>query len=157
MKIFRKPDIQHDPLPCPYPEPFDKGIGPMTGAPLGDRGGLTQYGAHIDTLMPGGLSSQRHWHEQEDEFLYILSGQATLIDDDGETLLEPGDCAAFPAGDGNGHHLRNDGDTPCAYFIVGGRLPDEVAHYSDIDMKMVRKGGKGGFVDRAGKSYPRKT
>jgi len=157
MVIFRRGDIEHKPLDCPYPAPFHEGMGPMTGAPLGDRGGLTQYGAHIDTLMPGGHASQRHWHENEDEFVMILSGQAVMIDDVGEHVMRPGDCAAHPAGDGNGHHLRNDGDEPCAYLIVGGRLPDEIAHYPDIDMKMVRLGGKGGFQKRDGTPYERRS
>ena len=157
MKVVRTSERNPKELPGVYPSPYDEGIGPMQGAPLGDRGGLTQFGAHVDVLMPGGLASQRHWHENEDEFVMILSGAAVLIDDDGEHPMAPGTCAAHPAGDGNGHHLRNDGDEPCAYLIVGGRLPDEVAHYSDIDMKMVRKGGKGGFFRRDGTPYPRRS
>lgn len=156
MTVFRKDDISHQPLDSPYPSPFDEGMGPMTGAAIGDAGGLSQFGAHIDTLMPGGMSSQRHWHENEDEFMMVLSGHAVLIDDTGEHVMGPGDCAAFPAGEPNGHHLRNDGDTPCAYFIAGGRLPDEVAHYPDIDMKLVRRNGKGSFEKRDGTPYPRR-
>ena len=157
MKIIRVAEREPRALSCRYPAPFHEGVGPMQGAALGDRGGLGQWGAHVDTLAPGGMSSQRHWHENEDEFLMILEGSALLIDDAGETRLFPGDCAAFPKGDGNGHHLRNDGDVPCAYFIVGGREADEIAHYSDIDMKMVRKDGKGGFFRRDGTPYPRRT
>lgn len=157
MPIIRKADITPKPLPCPYPAPFDHGMGPMLGAELGDPGGLTQFGAHLDVLMPGGFSSQRHWHENEDEFLMIVEGAAVLIDDNGEHAMRAGDCAAFPAGDGNGHHLRNDGAVPVAYLIVGTRLPDEVAHYSDIDMKMIRIAQRGGFFHRDDTPYPRKS
>ena len=157
MKILRAAQRVHDPLTCPYPAPHNEGIGPMTGAPLSDLGGLSQFGAHLDTLMPGGLSSQRHWHENEDEFVMILSGEAVLIDDDGEHPMRPGDCAAHRAGDGNGHHLRNDGPEPCAYLIIGGRQPEEIAHYADIDMKMVRTAKMRGFFKRDGTPYPKRN
>lgn len=156
MTILRKGQHQATTLDCSYPAPFHEGVGPLLGLPLSDLGGLSQFGAHMDTLPPGSLSSQRHWHEQEDEFIYILSGTATLVDDDGEHGLEPGDAAAFPAGEANGHHLRNDGDGPCSYLIFGTRLPDEVAHYPDIDMKLLRRDGKGRFTSRDGIPYPRR-
>lgn len=142
MAIFRAAELRGEPLTCPYPAPFDQGIGPMLGKSVSDPGGLTQFGAHFDTLMPGALSSQRHWHETEDEFLMIVSGEAILIDDDGETPMKPGDCAAFPAGDPNGHHLRNDGDAPCVFIIVGTRQASRKCIYPDIDMIMIGEPGQ---------------
>lgn len=103
---------------------------------VGDQGGLTQFGANIVHLAPGALSSLRHWHENQDEVVVVLSGRLTLIDDSGETLMAQGDCATFPAGDPNGHHLRNDTDSPATFFVVGTRTPTETAWYSDEDMKV---------------------
>lgn len=115
---------------------------------LGDAGGLTQFGVNLVTLVPGALSSLRHWHVQQDEFLMVTAGTCTLIDDHGETILNPGDCAAFPANDGNGHHLVNRGDVDAQFVVVGSRTPTETAHYSDLDM-MVQ-------VNKTGFQYTRK-
>src|SRR5262247_3694634 len=70
-------------------------------------GGLTQFGAYVETLQPGSRSAERHWHEQEDEFLYLLAGEATVIEVDGAHLLRPGDAACWPAGTANGHQVLN--------------------------------------------------
>jgi uncharacterized cupin superfamily protein len=101
---------------------------------LGDASGLTQFGANIVRLEPGGLSSLRHYHMQQDEFLVMLSGALTLIDDYGEHQMLPGDCASFPAGEANGHHLKNKTEAPASFLVVGTRTPTETAYYSDIDM-----------------------
>ena len=103
---------------------------------VGDAGGITQFGANIVTLAPGALSSLRHWHEQQDEILVVISGKLTLVDDTGDTRLLPGDVAAFPAGDENGHHLINKSDTDAKFFVVGTRTPTETGWYSDHDMKV---------------------
>ncbi|MCB2116398.1 MAG: cupin domain-containing protein [Rhodobacteraceae bacterium] len=108
---------------------------------LSDTGGLTQFGAFVETLAPGAASSDRHWHEAEDEFLYMLSGTATVIEEDGEHLLAPGDAACWPAGVPNGHHVVNRSDAPCAYLIVGTRAASDRVHYSDIDKLYTRKNG----------------
>jgi uncharacterized cupin superfamily protein len=109
---------------------------------LGDAAGITQFGANLVTLVPGALSSLRHWHVQQDEFLVVTAGVCTLIDDFGETILNPGDCAAFPANDGNGHHLINRGDIDAQFVVVGTRTPTETGYYSDVDM-MVQDGENG--------------
>ena len=98
---------------------------------LSTAGGLTQFGAYTDRLMPGGMSSTRHWHSAEDEFALILSGTATLIDDDGEHLLAPGDAACWPHGCPNAHHLVNDGTEPCTYLVIGTRVAGDICHYPD--------------------------
>jgi uncharacterized cupin superfamily protein len=84
-------------------------------------------------LKPGAWSSQRHWHDGEDEFLVMLSGEAVLIEDDGRTVLRLGDCAAWPKGDTNGHHLRNESGADCEFVVVGGGV-NTGGGYSDIDM-----------------------
>ncbi|SDW61227.1 Uncharacterized conserved protein, cupin superfamily [Ruegeria halocynthiae] len=102
--------------------------------PLGDANGLTQIGVNIVRLEPNGLSSLRHYHMEQDEFAIMLSGTCTLIDDDGEHEMQPGDCAAWPAGDTNGHHLVNKTDAPATFLVVGTRTPTETGYYSDLDM-----------------------
>ena len=89
---------------------------------LSEDGGLRQFGAYVETLEPGSRSSDRHWHEQEDELLYVLSGEATVIEDDGEHLLVPGDTACWAAGTPNAHHVINRSGAPCSYLIVGTRV-----------------------------------
>ena len=106
-----------------------------------DTGGLAQFGAFTETLAPGGASSHRHWHEQEDEFLYILDGTPTVIEDDGPHALSPGDAACWPAGVPNAHHVVNRSDAPCTYVVIGTRLPSDTVHYADIDRLYTRRDG----------------
>lgn len=118
-----------------YPPPFDAIVKGRYRKRLGDAGNLTQFGVNLTRLEPGSASAQRHWHQEEDEFVYILAGQATLIDDDGETGLGPGDAAAFKAGEQNGHHLVNKSDADVLYLEIGTRAASERGDYSDIDMR----------------------
>ncbi len=90
-----------------YPPPFDAPCAERVRQRLGNAGGLTDFGVNLMRLPPGNWSSQRHWHSAEDEFVYVLEGELTLIEDGGETVLRADDCAAFPKGSGNGHHLIN--------------------------------------------------
>lgn len=117
---------------------------------LAPAAGLTDFGVSHVVLEPGAWSSQRHWHEGEDEVLVMLAGEAVLVDDNGETVLRAGDVAAFPKGDGNGHHLQNRSAAPCV-FVAVGRPADSACHYPDIDMHLfagaagqARKDGSGG-------------
>ncbi|NML04232.1 cupin domain-containing protein [Sphingomonas sp. G-3-2-10] len=97
--------------------------------------GVTDFGYSHVTLKPGAWSSQRHWHEGEDEFVVMLSGEAVLVDDDGEHAMRPGDMAAFPKNDGNGHVLQNRSDADCV-FVAVGRPSETACHYPDIDMHL---------------------
>ena len=108
------------------------GFGPATLQRLSDAGGLTQFGAFVQTLEPGTRSSDRHWHEHEDEFLYMLSGEAVVIDDGGAHWLAPGDSVSWPAGDPNAHQVVNRSDAPCSYLICGTRVPRDVVHYPGL-------------------------
>jgi uncharacterized cupin superfamily protein len=101
---------------------------------IGDAGGLTQYGVNILRLFPGGWSSQRHWHTESDELVYVLSGEVVLVTDGGEEVLRAGDAAAFKAGDSNGHHLQNRSNADAEILEVGTRAANDVTYYSDIDM-----------------------
>lgn len=102
---------------------------------LGPVSGLTDFGASHVVLRPGAWSGQRHWHEGEDEFLVMLSGEAVLLDDSGRTPLRPGDCVAYPKNDGNGHHVVNDSDADCSFVVVGRAWATD-CHYPDIDMHL---------------------
>lgn len=97
-----------------------------------DAGGLTQFGAYVETLRPGARSSDRHWHEEEDEFLYMLSGEATVIEEDGDHLLHPGDAACWKAGTANAHQVVNRSGAPCTYLIFGARVAHDIVHYPDV-------------------------
>lgn len=100
-------------------------------------GGLTQFGANLVMLPPGAWSSQRHWHSNEDEMVVMLTGEAVLVDEYGETLLAAGDIACFAAGEANGHHLQNRSALPCRFLAVGtDRIDIDECHYPDIDMHL---------------------
>lgn len=122
-----------------YPAPFDADVAGRFGRRLAPATGLTDFGVSHVVLKPGAWSSQRHWHDGEDEFLVMLEGEAVLAEDEGETVLRPGDLAAFPKGTGNGHHLRNDSDRDCAFVVFGGGVCTG-GGYSDIDMLFTAEG-----------------
>jgi uncharacterized cupin superfamily protein len=105
---------------------------------LGDAVGITQFGVNLSRIEPGASSALRHWHEQEDEFIYMLEGELVLIENDGETTLKPGDAAGFMAGSGNAHKLINRSDRDAVYFEVGTRAATERVHYPDVDLVMER-------------------
>ena len=117
-----------------YPSPFDEIVAGRFRKKLGDAGGLTQFGVNLTRLEPGSASAQRHWHENEDEFVFIVAGEAVLIEDDGDTLLAAGDAAAFKAGVANGHHLVNKSDSDVVFLELGTRVKRDVCRYPDIDM-----------------------
>ena len=117
---------------------------------LGDVFGLSQFGVNHTILDPGAASAQRHWHTREDEFVYVISGTITLIDDDGETALEAGDCAGFPAGRENGHMLVNKSDSPAIYLEVGARHAEDEVAYPDIDLHGRKTDGTYRFTRKDG-------
>ncbi|MGY6661083.1 MAG: cupin domain-containing protein [Glycocaulis sp.] len=135
-----------------YPPPFDAPCAARVRQRLGDAGGLTDFGVNLMRLPPGGWSSQRHWHTHEDEFVYVLEGELVLVEDDGETLLRAGDCAAFPKNTGNGHHLVNRSNATALYLEVGSRQPADITTCSDIDMMSANSDGR--FVRKDGTPLP---
>jgi uncharacterized cupin superfamily protein len=136
-----------------YPVPFGELVAGRMRRRLGDAGGLTQFGVNLTRLAPGSASSQRHWHENEDELVFILEGEACLIEDGGETLLRAGDAAAFKAGVADGHQLINRSDQDVVLLEIGTRAAREQGHYSDIDMKVVVDETGTRFVHRDGSPY----
>jgi uncharacterized cupin superfamily protein len=122
-----------------YPEPFDKDVQGRWYRRLAPAAGLSDFGASHVVLNPGAWSSQRHWHNGEDEFLVMIEGEAVLVEDDRETLLRPGDCAAWPKGGTNGHHLRNESARDCAFIVIGGGT-NTGGGYSDVDLMFTPEG-----------------
>lgn len=133
-----------------YPPPFDAAVAGRWWRRLAPAGGLTTFGASHVVLKPGAWSSQRHWHDAEDELVVMLAGEAVLIDDAGETLLRAGDIAAFPMADGNGHHLINRSDADAVFVAISGGDRDGGGSYSDIDMRFT----KDGYIHKDGNPYP---
>lgn len=128
-------------LGATYPAPLDEPCKTRVARRLSVGGGLTQFGANHVTLPAGCWASQRHHHSNEDEFIYILTGQPTLIDDDGETSLKPGDSCAHPAGDNNAHHLVNNTDKEVTMLVVGTRNPEnDHCQYPDVDLDLPANG-----------------
>ena len=125
-----------------YPPPYDVPCRARRRHRLGDAAGLSQFGVNLLRLAPGTWSSQRHWHSAEDEFVWVVEGEVVLVDDAGETVLRAGDCAGFPADDGNGHHLQNRSDREAVVLEVGGRHADrDAVDYPDIDL-VIPKGAR---------------
>lgn len=117
-----------------YPAPFNEQVEGRWYRRLGPPSGLTHLRVSHVVLKPGAWSSQRHWHDAEDEFVVILSGEAELVDDSGIQLMRAGDCASFPAGEQNGHCLRNVSGADCVLIAVAAGDHDGNGGYSDIDM-----------------------
>ncbi|MBS0481576.1 MAG: cupin domain-containing protein [Proteobacteria bacterium] len=133
-----------------YPDPFDREVAGRWWRRLAPAAGLTAFGASHVVLKPGAWSSQRHWHEAEDELLVMVSGEAVLVEDGGTTLLRPGDVVAWAMGVRDGHHLRNDGTSDCSFVVVSGGDRDGGGAYSDIDMTF----SGDGYFHRDGTPYP---
>lgn len=133
-----------------YPAPFHETGMNKVRRRLAHAAGLTQFGANLLTLQPGVWSSQRHWHTHDDEFVFVVSGEVTLITDEGEQVLKAGDCAGFKAGDPNGHHLVNRSDAVAVVLEVGTDHDEDVCDYPDLDMKATAEG----YVHRDGTPYP---
>ena len=129
-----------------YPPLYAKALEGREKRSLGDVFGLTQFGVNLTTLAPGSSSAQRHWHEAEDEFIYVIDGELVLVDDAGEHLLTPGMCAGFKAGVANGHKLVNRSARPATIIEVGTRSATERAHYTDADVDMAAHKVDGKFV-----------
>ena len=134
-----------------YPPPFAAACADRIRQRLGDAGGLTDFGINLMRLPPGNWSSQRHWHSHEDEFVYVLAGELTLVEDGGETVLRAGDCAAFPKGSGNGHHMINKSDAVAIYLEVGSRNLEDLTTCADIDLMSSNTDGR--FVHKDGTAY----
>lgn len=140
---------------CKYPPPFDEPCKTRSVRRIAAAGQLTQFGVNHVTVPPGAWASQRHWHAHEDELVYVLEGELTLVTDAGEELLRPGDAAAFVAGERDGHHLQNRSGENAVFLVVGTRVDSDHGEYPDIDLvfKPGRYSGGGGYAHKDGTPY----
>ena len=137
-----------------YPAQFQAECKGRHKQALGDAIGLTQFGVNITRIEPGQTSALRHWHEQEDEFIYMLEGELVLAENDGEIVLKAGDAAGFKAGSGVAHRLINRRNRDAVYFEVGTRAKTERVHYPDVDLELVRDEKGRRYQRRNGEPYP---
>jgi uncharacterized cupin superfamily protein len=138
---------------CGYPEPYRSQVLPREKRRLGDACGLTKVGINLTTLHPGTVSSMRHWHSHEDEFIYVLEGEVILKTDAGEQVLTPGTCAGFKAGTADGHHVINRSGRPAVYLEISNRDDADVGDYSEADMRWNPPGHRGKFTRKDGTPY----
>ena len=137
-----------------YPEPYRENVVARSKRALGDAFGLSRYGVNLVELSAGTWSAQRHWHTHEDEFIFVVSGELTLITDAGAQLLTPGMVAGFPAGESDGHHLVNKSNESATYLEIGDRNPQDEVDYPDIDLLYkVNSEGEHEFTNRGGVPY----
>lgn len=150
MAIFRKGEVPETVGVSGYPAPYNLGRGHVVYRHITEAGGLTQFGAAVETLMPGRQSSQMHWEEREDEFLYMLDGMLTVVENGAETIIGPGDACCWKAGTPVAHCLRNHSDRPATYLIVGTRDPANICHYPGLDLLATAQG----YTHLDGTPYP---
>jgi uncharacterized cupin superfamily protein len=150
------PKIDVDALPqsnnTGYPAPFNAEVQGRWWRRLAPAGGLTAMGASHVVLKPGAWSSQRHWHDHEDELLVMLTGEAVLVEDEGRTFLKAGDICAWAMAVTNGHHLINESHADCSFVAISAGNKDGTGAYSDIDMTFDDKG----YYHKDGTPYPAK-
>lgn len=151
------PKIDLDAIPqtnrTGYPAPYDRDVAGRWYRRLAPAAGLSEMGASHVVLKPGAWSSQRHWHAEEDELLVMLTGEAVLIEDDGETMLRAGDVAAWPKGVENGHHLQNRSGADCSFVAISaGDSANDRGEYPDIDLQFAGDD----YLHKDGTPYPPK-
>ena len=136
-----------------YPAAFREPCRTRIKRALGDALGLSNFGVNLVTLPPGAWSAQRHWHSHEDEFVYVVDGELTLITDGGEQALTAGQAAGFPAGKADGHHLVNKGSAPATYLEIGDRRGDDAVTYPDVDLHLPSTPEGRVFTNKKGEPY----
>lgn len=136
-----------------YPDRFKPVVAGREKKRLGEATGLKNFGVNLTTLPPKSQSALRHWHTKQDEFIYVLSGKLTLITDEGESILQAGQAARFPAGDANGHYLYNHTEAITTYLEIGDRTPDDSANYPDDDLIAIASEQGWQFTHKDGTPY----
>lgn len=148
-----------DPMSLPartgtgYPEPYKRLVHGREKRQLGEAFGLKNFGVNLVRLAPGAMSSMRHWHTRQDEFVYMLEGELTLVTNSGEQIVRPGMIMGWPAGQADGHHLINRSSRDAIYLEVGDRMPGDTAEYPDIDLHARQETGRHVFTHKDGRPY----
>ncbi|TBN41253.1 cupin domain-containing protein [Paracoccus subflavus] len=150
--ILRKDSVPVTEAVSDYPEPYNLGRGFLSYRHLTEAGGLTQFGVALETLHPGKQSSQPHWEQHDDEFLYILEGALTVIENGVPTIIHPGDACCWKAGTAVAHTLKNNTDQPAVYLIAGSRNPENICRYPGLDLLATPQG----YTHLDGTPYPTK-
>ena len=150
---LRALDIPPSPKQTGYPQPFLALVAGREKRRLGDHFGLTNYGINLCRIKPGSVSSMRHCHSAQDEFIYILEGSPTLVTNAGATALSPGMCAGFKAGSGDAHQLRNDSSSEVWYLEIGDRSEGDLVVYPDVDLALHEKNGSSVYTHKNGDPY----
>ncbi|MBP0021580.1 MAG: cupin domain-containing protein [Cyanobacteria bacterium SBLK] len=151
--MFIDPKVIPETSGTGYPDSFKSVVTGRYKKRLGNIAGLKNFGVNLVRLEPGSASSIRHWHAKQDEFIYVIEGEITLVTDKGEQILAPGNAAGFPAGETNGHHLINRSDRDAIYLEIGDRTPEDSVIYPDDDLRAVM-GEKGWqFTHKNGEPY----
>jgi len=136
-----------------YPQQFQSVVAGRVKKRLGNAAGLQNFGVNLVRLAPGSCSALRHWHSRQDELVYVLEGEVTLISNSGEQVLQPGMAAGFPAGDADGHHLVNRTNADVVYLEIGDRTPGDEAQYPDDDLIAKANGNSWIFTRKNGELY----
>lgn len=136
-----------------YPQQFKSTVSGRVKKRLGNAAGLKNFGVNLVRLAPGSCSSLRHWHTRQDEFIYVLEGEVTLITNSGEQVLKPGIAVGFPAGEADGHHLVNRTNADVVYLEMGDRTPGDSANYPDDDLIAEADGNSWIFTHKNGELY----
>jgi uncharacterized cupin superfamily protein len=136
-----------------YPAEFKAAVNGRSRKRLGQAAGLDQFGVNLSTLKPGAASSLKHWHQHEDELVYVLEGEVVLVEDGGEIVLKPGDAAGWKAGAPNGHCLVNRSQRDAIFLEIGSRRAVETANYPDLDLMLVRNESGARFTRKNGEPY----
>lgn len=139
--------------PSIYPEPFASRMAGREKRTLGDVFGLSNFGVNLTRLAPGAISALRHAHTKQDEFIYVLEGNPTLVTDEGRRVLSPGMCAGFKSGTGNGHQLHNESSQDAVYLEIGDRTAGDEAHYPEDDLQAMMRDSKWVFTHKDGTAY----
>ena len=137
-----------------YPEPFASRMAGREKRVLGNLFGLRNFGVNLTRLSPGAVSSLHHKHTRQDEFIWIVQGEPTLITDAAEVVLRPGMCAGFPA-NGTAHHLENRTEGDVLYLEIGDRGAGDAVDYPKDDLQLVWRPDEGrlGFAHKDGSPY----
>lgn len=146
-------DVAPRTTPSNYPEPFASMMQGRVKRQLGDVFGLRNFGVNLTRMAPGSISALRHSHSRQDEFIYILEGAPTLVTESGETLLAPGMCAGFKAGEGGGHQLVNRSAGEVVYLEIGDRSAGDSVFYPDDDIEACLEAGAWRFRHKNGEPY----